>query len=260
MRIATLAAMGFAERAYSRRGHDEGSPFAAMAAWSVTTWLMVVLVVVFLFDAMLTPQHPYPVVFTPDTMQDLGEQIASGEYIVRTFGPLTRFGHFSTTSTVVHGRQWWRVLTFQFMHPDVWPVTLNLLCLYGFGRVMEEQLGQRRFAGLYFVCALAAPATYLVLQRTGVADLSPWAPLTGATAGVLGLLAAATWIGPNENVSLWSTGISIPRRTLALLTCAFVALIAIKRDVAGEGVAHVGGAVAGLLAAPLVRLSVRGSV
>ena len=250
--------MGFAERAYSRRGRDEGSRFAAMAAWSVTTWLMVVLVVVFLLDAMLTPQHPYPVVFTPDTLQDLGEQIASGEYIIRTFGPLTRYGHFSA-STVVQGRQWWRVVTFQFMHPDVWPVTLNLLCLYGIGRVMEEQLGWRRFAGLYFVSALAAPVAYVVLQRIDAADVVPWAPLTGAAAGVLGVLAAAAWIGPNDDVSLWSTGVSVPRRTLALLTCAFVALIAIKRDVAGEGAAHLGGAVAGLLGAALLQRYARGS-
>jgi len=253
MRIATLAAMGFAERGYSRRGRDEGSRFAAMAAWSVTTWLMVVLVVVFLLDAMLTPQHPYPVVFTPDTMRDLGQQIASGEYIVRTFGPLTRYGHFST-STAVQGRQLWRVVTFQFMHPDVWPVTLNLLCLYGFGRVMEEQLGWRRFAALYFVCALGAPATYLVLHRIPATDLAPWAPLTGATAGVLGILTAAAWIGRNDDVSLWSTGVSVPRRTLALLACAFVALIAVKRDVAGEGAAHVGGALAGLVGTAILRV------
>jgi membrane associated rhomboid family serine protease len=251
--------MGFAERAYSRRGRDEGSRFAAIAAWTVTTWLMVVLVVAFLLDAMLTPQHPYPVVFKPDTMRDLGQQIASGEYIVRTFGPLTRYGHFSA-STAMQGRQWWRLVTFQFMHPDVWPVTLNLLCLHGFGRVMEEQLGWRRFTGLYFVCALAAPATYLVLQRIEAADLAPWAPLTGATAGVLGLLAAAAWIGPNDDVSLWSTGVSLPRRTLALLTCAFVALIAIKRDVAGEGAAHVGGALAGLVGAAILRLLARPSL
>src|SRR5688572_15017058 len=250
--------MGFAERAYSRRGRDEGSRFAAMAAWSVTTWLMVVLVVLFLLDAMLTPQHMFPPVLTTETIQDLGEQITSGEYIIRTFGPLTRHGHFSASS-VVHGRQWWRVVTFQFMHPDVWPVTLNLLCLYGFGRVMEEQLGWRRFAGLYFICALAAPATYLVLHRINAAVIAPWAPLTGATAGVLGILATAAWIGPNDDVSLWSTGVSLPRRTLALITCAFVALIAIKRDVAGEGAAHVGGALAGLVGAAILRLSARPS-
>jgi len=250
--------MGFVERAYSRRGRDEGSRFAAIAAWSVTTWVMVVLVVLFLLDAMLTPQHMFPPVLTPETIQDFGEQIASGEYITRTFGPLTRYGHFSA-STVVEGRQWWRVVTFQFMHPDVWPVTLNLLCLYGFGRVMEEQLGWRRFAGLYFVCALTAPATYLVLQRIDAADLAPWAPLTGATAGVLGILAAAAWIGPNDDVSLWSTGVSVPRRTLAVLACAFVALIAVKRDVAGAGAAHVGGALAGLVGTAIPRLSPRTS-
>ena len=251
--------MGFAERAYSRRGRDEGSRFAAMAAWSVTTWLMAGLFVLFLLDAMLTPQHMFPRVLTPETVRDLGEQIASGEYITRTFGPLTRYGHFSASS-VVQGRQWWRVVTFQFMHPDVWPVTLNLLCLYGFGRVMEEQLGWRRFAGLYLVSALAAPVAYLVLHRIDAADLAPWAPLTGATAGVLGVLAAAAWIGPNDDVSLWSTGVSVPRRTLALATCALVALIAIKRDIAGEGAAHLGGAVAGLLGAALLQLRARGLV
>ncbi len=228
-----------------------------MRAWSVTTWLIVILVVVFLFDAMLTPQHPFPVIFTPDAMGDLGREIASGEFVTRTFGPLMRYGHFSA-STAVQGRQWWRVVTFQFMHPDVWPVVLNLLCLYGFGRVMEEQLGSRRFAALYLLCALAAPATYLGLRAMNAAILAPWAPLTGATAGVLGVLAAAAWIGPNDDVALGSTGVSVSRRTVALIACAFVALIAIKREIAGAGAAHVGGAVAGSAAVLFFQRTERG--
>ena len=47
--------MGLAERDYSRRGWGSGSRFAAMAEWSATTWLMVVLAGGFLLDAMLTP-------------------------------------------------------------------------------------------------------------------------------------------------------------------------------------------------------------
>lgn len=244
--------MGLAERAYSRREGDEPSRFAAMANWSVTTWLSVVLVVVFLLDALLTPQHPFPVIMTPDAMQDIGGQIASGEIVTRTFGPLTRHGHFSA-STAIGGRQWWRFLTFQAVHADVWPLVLNLLCLYSIGRAMEERLGGRRFAILYAVSALAAPATYLGLHAIHPTLIQSWAPLAGATAGVLGVLASAIWIGPDDEVAVWSSGMTLPRRTVALVACALVALIAIKRDIAGAGWGHVGGMAAGLVTAAVLR-------
>ena len=245
--------MGLAERAYSRREGDEPSRFAAMRDWSMTTWLSVVLVVVFLLDAMLTPQHPFPLITTPDALQDISGQIASGEVVMLTFGPLTRRGHFST-STALHGRQWWRVVTFAFVHTDVWPLVLNLLCLHGIGRAMEEHLGGRRFATFFGLSALAAPVTYLALHAMNTAILATWAPLAGATAGVLGMLAAAAWIGPDDEVSVWSSGMTLPRRTVAIVLCIVVALIAIKRDIAGAGWAHVGGAVAGLLTAAVLRL------
>ena len=97
--------------------------------------------------------------------------------------------------------------------------------------------------------------TYLALHTTNAAIVAAWAPLAGATAGVLGMLAAAAWIGPDDDVSVWSSGMTLPRRTLAIVLCAVVALIAIKRDIASTGWAHVGGAAAGLLAAAVLRFA-----
>jgi membrane associated rhomboid family serine protease len=240
--------MGLAERDYRRRPFD--SNYGTIRAWSATTWLIAVLVAVFLIDALLTPPIYFPQVMTADGFD--AEAFASGAFLVRMMAPLSRHGHFSA-ATVLDAAQYWRVATFPFIHTDVWPLFLNVVCLYAFARVLEEEIGPRRLLMLVAACALAAPVAYVALYKAGVAIDGGWRPLLGASSVALGVTMVVACVGPDDQVVLWTTGLSVRRRVLAWTVAAALAVIVLKQDSTGANAAHLGGAAAGLLAVPFLR-------
>ena len=238
--------MGLAERDYSRRASGSSGLAAAME-WSATTWLIAIFVVVFFLDALLTP--PWPTMF----MSSPGEIDSSERAIAMSLlSPIVRWTHFSY-GAAIEDRQLWRIVTFPIAHTNVWALAINVLCLWAFARPMEWQLGSRRLLALFAVCTAASALTYvgLILLHLRMAD--GWFPLAGATGGVLGVLVAAAYAGPDEDMVLWTSGLIVPRRTLAWIVAAIITIVTIKQEPGGAGISHLGGAVAGLLVLPLVR-------
>lgn len=90
----------------------------------------------------------------------------------------------------------WQLLTFQFLHSFPWPwhVLFNCLGLYFFGRSVEETLGRKKFLTLY----LASGTFGGVIQLASVWLLPHHAdiPVVGASAGVMGLIAAYATLYP----------------------------------------------------------------
>ena len=97
--------MGIYDRDYYRDDSARsGSRFGTMQMWSITTWLIVINVAVFLIDGVM------------------GRRFVLGELIegqpVQVSGPmgwLELWGHFSVGQALFH-LQVWRFLTFQFLH------------------------------------------------------------------------------------------------------------------------------------------------
>jgi membrane associated rhomboid family serine protease len=239
--------MGLAERDYSRRA-SSSSGLSALREWSATTWLIAILIAGFLLEAILTP--PLPIQLMQMTRDPLAD-VESGQFTAQFLGPFGRHAHFSIAR--VREMQVWRVASFPFVHTDAWPLLMCIVCLIVFARPLEAETGAGPLVALFGVCCLAAPATYVALHAAGVGITGPWLPLIGAGAGVLGIVVAAALAGPDDDVTMWSTGVSIPRRTLAWVAAALFALVLIKQDSTGANAAHLGGAVAGLACAPLVR-------
>src|SRR5947209_15008284 len=115
--------MGFYDRDYYREPRSAGAAVGSLRMWSVSTWLIVLNVAVFLLDHLLG-------------------------------GMLTYLGYFSAT-TAIDMLQVWRFLTFQFLHAGVWHVFFNMLALYYFGPLVENFLGSRRFLAFYLICGIA---------------------------------------------------------------------------------------------------------
>src|SRR5688572_21428181 len=112
--------MGLAERDYRRRPFD--SNYGTIRAWSATTWLIAILIAVFIIDAILTPPpHLWGMLVSEAAVREIENEFASGEYVLRLMGPLARGMHFSS-ATVVDRAQLWRVATFPFIHVDAWPL------------------------------------------------------------------------------------------------------------------------------------------
>lgn len=176
-----------------------------------------------------------------------------GRMYYRVMDPLERLGHFSTATGFAQ-LEVWRLVTFQFLHAGFWHLFFNMFGLWVFGRIVEEQLGGKKYLAFYLVCGIFGGLLYLVLNLAGVLGLKlPGAltvqvttPLVGASAGVFGVLMACAYIAPKAVVQLLFPPIPIEMRYLAyaFLGLAVWNLVTGKQNAGGEA-AHVGGALAG---------------
>jgi membrane associated rhomboid family serine protease/Flp pilus assembly protein TadD len=94
------------------------------------------------------------------------------------FGPYTLSG------------QWWRLLTYMFLHGDPMHIAFNMWCLWDLGQLCESLYGRWTFAALYVVAGVAG----------GVASVG-WNPYvnsvgaSGAIFGLAGALIASFYLG-----------------------------------------------------------------
>jgi membrane associated rhomboid family serine protease len=182
--------------------------------WDMTIWLVVVNVAVFIAD------------------------LISG-------GVLSEWGAFSCTSAI-SGLQFWRFLSFQFLHADVFHLLFNMLSLYYFGRFVEARLQKRNMLVFYLLCGIAGPLMMLLLWRMQLLAVTASTQLVGASAGVFGVLVAAACISPKLTIRLLFPPVALYLRTVVIALLA-LAILTIVRDGwnAGGEAAHLGGAVAG---------------
>lgn len=85
------------------------------------------------------------------------------------------------TDAALHG-EWWRLLTYQFLHADVFHAGLNLLVLWFFGLQAVEIFGPWLFLSLFFATG--------VLGGVAQLELAPGNPAIGASGAVLGIFGA----------------------------------------------------------------------
>lgn len=227
--------MGIHDRDYIRTkrvGYDGPS---TPLGWPFNTWLIVANIAVFVIDIPLG-------------------------------GLLSRIGNFNTaaaffmqtpTGQTVMGLEFWRFVTFQFLHANWLHLFFNMLALWIFGPLVEARMGFKRYAAFYLMCGIAGALMYLALNLTailigpaanipGLLTNDPRVSLVGASAGVFGVLMAAAYYRPNDQVVLLFPPIPIKIRTLAYVYVgiAAVSLLLGTQNAGGEA-AHLGGAIAG---------------
>ena len=105
----------------------------------------------------------------------------SGEVMVRfgaNFGPFTLSG------------QWWRLLTYMFLHGGLMHIAFNMWCLWDLGALCESLYGRWTFAAIYLITGIAG----------GLASVG-WNPgilsvgASGAIFGLAGALIASFYLG-----------------------------------------------------------------
>jgi membrane associated rhomboid family serine protease len=234
--------MGIYDREYVRDGRGGGgfggggmSPRARLSGWSFNTWLIAINVAVFVLQA---------IVFRPYQSSWTG---LSGDW-------LFQWGHFSTRLGF-GALEVWRLISFQFLHANLWHIGFNMIGLYFFGGLVEQYLGKKRYAAFYLMCGLCGGLLYLLLNLVGYLGLplpgalgvDPRTPLVGASAGVFGVIIACAFIAPTSVVQLLFPPIPLKMRTFAYGYVALAAanLLFFKGANQGGDAAHLGGAIAG---------------
>lgn len=249
--------MGIYDRDYYRQSLPRGG-FGYFNAWSVTTWLIVANVVIFLLDGMLrhatsdgTPDLNALLYAYGEGMSREGFRRAMIDYWRSQMGPLEWWGYFSVDTAIYH-LQVWRFLTCQFLHASAGHLIGNMIGMYFFGPIVEAHFGPRRYLAFYLLCGLAGAAGYLLLDAAHVLIYDPTTPLVGASAGIFGLLVAAAMIAPHVTIYIYFFPVTI--RTLAFIGMGLALYTVFNLggpgsagSNAGGEAAHLGGGALGFL-------------
>lgn len=90
--------------------------------------------------------------------------------------------------------QLWRWLTSMFMHASASHLFFNMLGLYFFGRLVENEVKPQWFLSIYFMSGFLGSLAFLFTSAV---------PVVGASGAIFGLLGAAMLLRPAEKVHLF---------------------------------------------------------
>lgn len=150
---------------------------------------------------------------------------------------------------------WLTVITSMFLHGGWLHLIGNMLYLWIFGDNVEDALGHLRFLIFYIACGVAAVAAQ------ALPDPGSTVPMIGASGAISGILGAYLLLHPRARVlvfiplGIFSQLLRLPALLVLGLWFA-LQLVASLGQAEGGGVAfraHVGGFLAGLLLAPLMK-------
>ena len=138
----------------------------------------------------------------------------------------------------------WTIITYSFVHVNLWHLIFNMLALYWFGKIFELFLMYRYTLRLYVIGAVSGGLIFLVAYNL-LPALSTHATLIGASASVMAFLLADTTISPRYPLHLLFLG----RVELRFVALAFIILDILFLGFSNTGghLAHLGGALAGFL-------------
>jgi membrane associated rhomboid family serine protease/Flp pilus assembly protein TadD len=146
------------------------------------------------------------------------------------FGPFTLSG------------QWWRLLTYMFLHGNLMHIAFNMWCLWDLGALCESLYGRWTFGAIYLITGIAAGLAS-VAWKPGVLSVGA----SGAIFGLAGALIASFYLG---EFSLPKVAISGTLRSL-LFFVGFNVLFGSLFPGIDNG-AHGGGLISGLILGALI--------
>jgi membrane associated rhomboid family serine protease len=150
------------------------------------------------------------------------------------------------------------LITYQFLHANIWHLLGNMIFLWVFGDDVEEAMGSLRFVGFYLGCGAVAGLAFAASSPHSLQ------PLIGASGAIAGVLAAYLMFRPCQKVSvflpwfiLWFFVRPVVRLdaywVLGGWMLAQLWSISVQTEDGVAYMAHVGGFAAGAVLFPLLR-------
>ncbi len=141
----------------------------------------------------------------------------------------------------------WTLVTYMFTHFGFWHILFNMLWLYWFGKIFELFFSSKQMSGLYILGGLAGGILFLLSYNflpffSGMAYSSY---LVGASAAVMAIVFGVAFYRKDFEIGLLFLGnIKIIYVALASL---IIDLLSVTSMNAGGHIAHIGGALCGVL-------------
>ena len=163
-------------------------------------------------------------------------QILGGDEFLRSWFSVYPFSFLSAL-------QIWRLVTYQFLHDNIWHILFNMLGLFFLGPTLERHWGSKRFLRFYIGCGIAGALFYIFLAAV---NFLPTARMIGASGAILGMLAACAILFPQFVVLIFFFPVPI-RVAAVILIFIYVANLLTSGPNAGGDAAHLAGMAAGAL-------------
>jgi rhomboid protease GluP len=139
------------------------------------------------------------------------------------------------------GGDWWRLITYMFLHGGIIHIAFNMWCLWDLGRLSETLYGRWTYLAVYLLCGVGG----------GIASAwrgaNPSVGASGAIFGLAGALIASFYLG---EFSLPRFVIQSTLRSLVIFAVVNLGLGAAMPFV--DNSAHIGGLVTGLILGALI--------
>lgn len=167
-------------------------------------------------------------------------------FVLSLIGPIGRI--FMTWFSVFPANvpmalQIWRLVTYQFLHGDIFHIFFNMLILFFFGPILERLWASKRFLIFYLTCGAMGGILYPVLVGMGFLEAGP---MIGASGAIYGMLAAMAIMYPKMQVLVFGI-FPVPLGILAIIM-AFISFIGLMGGPnAGGEAAHLAGMAAGAI-------------
>jgi membrane associated rhomboid family serine protease len=137
----------------------------------------------------------------------------------------------------------WQLLTYGFVHADIWHIAFNMLGLFVFGRDVETVYGKREFFRLYLSLIICAGAVFTLIQAAS----DEFVRTVGASGGVMGVAVIFACHFPRRSMYIVPIPIPIPAFALVGFYILMDLIGAQNRQSTVAHWAHLGGAAFGFL-------------
>ncbi len=135
----------------------------------------------------------------------------------------------------------WQLVSYMFLHADLWHIFFNLFALWMFGQAIENYWGTKRFTTYYFLTGIGAALIHMWIAGGG-------APTIGASGAVFGILLAFGMMFPERYIMLLIPPIPIKAKYFVAIFGGIELFFGVTGTRSGIAhFAHLGGMVVGFL-------------
>ena len=99
----------------------------------------------------------------------------------------------------------WTIITYMFVHKDIWHILFNMLWLYWFGTIFLEYLDQRKLVAVYLLGGISGAVVYILSFNIfpAFAGIVAESVAIGASASVMAIVIAIAAYVPDYTVHLF---------------------------------------------------------
>jgi len=141
----------------------------------------------------------------------------------------------------------WTLLTYMFLHKDIWHILFNMLWLYWFGTIFLQYLDQKKLVSVYIMGGVSGALLYILSFNIfpAFSGLVSESVAIGASASVMAVVIAIAAYVPDYPINLLLLGrVKIKYMALAIFVLTSFMDFSVN---SGGKLAHIGGAVFGYM-------------